>query len=66
MRLQSKTLARRIFAAFLALSSATVCFPQDKKADETPPPRPEDVVIPEGLDSLAAKQYVAIKSRTAY
>lgn len=70
MRLKSTKFARQFFVTLLACSSFAVSgFGQEKKEEkkvEEPPPRPEDVVIPSGLDSLAAKQYVAIKSRTAY
>jgi alkaline phosphatase len=36
---------------------------QDKTAE--PPPRPEDVVVPEGLDSIARMQHIAITSLTS-
>jgi alkaline phosphatase len=50
--------------------SAVACmgFRTDARAqdDQTePPPKPEDVVIPDGLDSVARKQHVALAARTA-
>ncbi|MCY3005421.1 MAG: hypothetical protein NTV29_05525, partial [Planctomycetota bacterium] len=41
-------------------------FGQEKSAEKTAEPvrpKPEDVVIPEGLDTLAAKQHIAVQSR---
>jgi hypothetical protein len=38
---------------------------QSKEKPSEPPPRPEDVVIPPGLDSIARLQHVAITALTA-
>ena len=66
MQISKKRLLRDSLALCLTfLSGSQIGLGQDKKAEEVPPPRPEDVVIPAGLDLLAARQYVAIKARTA-
>ena len=47
----------------LAWSSGSIGVGQDKSTE--PPPKPEEVVIPEGLDSVARLQHVAITALTA-
>ena len=49
--------------SMLAWSSGSIGVGQDKSTE--PPPKPEEVVIPEGLDSVARLQHVAITALTA-
>lgn len=50
-------------AACLGSFSNPTAWSQEKNT--TPPPRPEDVIVPDGLDAIARLQHIAITSLTA-